>query len=161
MMSPTSHVKLYSYTVKGILSRLASGGGVEGFSSKLFLWKLISSFEKLGGNFSNIKRTHKKLIKMCFLDQPSFQNNKIRIIVIDQEIKEKRNCLEEIKWGYAISENYLRFQLIHKNTLIECKTLNSKEMFKLVNFYNLLAGDIVFLCKKGKVIRHDAHALAT
>lgn len=24
---------------------------------------------------------------MCFLDQPSFQNNKIRIIVIDQEIK--------------------------------------------------------------------------
>lgn len=89
MMSPTSHVTLYSYTVKGILSRLAPGGGVEGFSSKLFLYKLISSFEKLGENFSNIKRTHKKLIKMRFLDQPSFQKNKIRIIVIDQEIKKK------------------------------------------------------------------------
>lgn len=24
---------------------------------------------------------------MCFLDQPSFQNNKIRIVVMDQEIK--------------------------------------------------------------------------
>lgn len=26
---------------------------------------------------------------MCFLDQPSFKNNKIRIIVMDQEIKKK------------------------------------------------------------------------
>lgn len=89
---------------------------------------------------------------MYFLDQPSFQNNKIRIIVIDQEIKKNVTVWKksnEVMQNQKI--RYLRFQLIHKNTLIECKTLNSKEMFKLVNIYNLLAGDIVFFAKKVKL----------